>query len=159
MAISQGGQGQGSIFTEINITPLTDIFLVLLIIMMVIAPGFQDSQQEIEMPQFQTGTSLEEFKVTVEVTREGNYFVDGTPTMDVDLMGTLQNRLTPEVDKHVVVRADKSTPSSVVLKVFEAASQAGYEKLTIAGETLSTERSEELNTMNNPELQEGGMTP
>ena len=47
-------------FNEINITPLTDIFLVLLIIMMVIAPSFQSIDNNIKMPNINSGLSIEE---------------------------------------------------------------------------------------------------
>ena len=51
--------GKRSTFNEINITPLTDIFLVLLIIMMVIAPSFQSMDNNIKMPEINSGLSIE----------------------------------------------------------------------------------------------------
>lgn len=146
MGFSSGGQGHGSMFNEINITPLTDIFLVLLIIMMVIAPGFQNKQQEIKMPTLKAGKSIEAEGITVEILKNGSMFVQGKTVTSETLLSELQTAKETAKEKHVLVRADESTPSSEVMKVFEASSQAGYEKLTVAGEPLSQQRARELNT-------------
>ncbi len=144
MAISTGGKGAKGLFTEINITPLTDIFLVLLIIMMVIAPMFQQANQEIKVPKLQSGQSMEESQVTVEITKDGKMFVNGKGVQEASLIGQLTELKQSSGQKQVVVRADKLTQSKDVMKVFEAAGQAGFEKLTIAGEPLSGERQSEL---------------
>ena len=59
-------------FNEINITPLTDIFLVLLIIMMVVAPTFQSNDSSINVPEINSGVSIEQKNATVSVTKDGN---------------------------------------------------------------------------------------
>ena len=63
--------GKKALFTEINITPLTDIFLVLLIIMMVVAPTFQSMDNAITMPEVNSGTAIEQQNATVAVTKDG----------------------------------------------------------------------------------------
>ena len=68
--------GKNALFTEINITPLTDIFLVLLIIMMVVAPTFQSIDNSITIPEVNSGTSIEQGKVVVSVTKDGVIYVD-----------------------------------------------------------------------------------
>ena len=52
-------KGKNAMFTEINITPLTDIFLVLLIIMMVVAPTFQSMDNDINIPEINSGISID----------------------------------------------------------------------------------------------------
>lgn len=142
---SGGGEGRGAIFTEINITPLTDIFLVLLIIMMVIAPLFQDANHEITVPKISEGQGVEqENKLVVEVVKEGTFYVKGEEVPADQLESKLSGYL-PDIElKHIVVKADVATKSSVVMQLFEAASSAGYEKMTIAGEPLNEGRSREL---------------
>lgn len=145
MGISQGGGGQGTIFTEINITPLTDIFLVLLIIMMVIAPMFQNVHKEIQMPKIQAGDSIDEsHTVLVEVSKQGAVFVNGTSVPDPSLTATLQSVLSLSPEKRLTLRADKDTQSKDVMRVFHAASEAGFERLVVAGEPLTGERAETL---------------
>ena len=57
-------KGKDALVTEINITPLTDIFLVLLIIMMVVAPTFQSNNKDITMPEINSGVAIEQKNAT-----------------------------------------------------------------------------------------------
>ena len=61
MAVST--RKKGKLFTEINITPLTDIFLVLLIIMMVVAPTFQSMDNAVDVPEVNNGINIENSKL------------------------------------------------------------------------------------------------
>ena len=73
-------KGKEALFTEINITPLTDIFLVLLIIMMVVAPTFQSMDNSINIPEINSGISIEQKNCTVSVTKEGLMYINGKET-------------------------------------------------------------------------------
>ena len=134
------------LFNEINITPLTDIFLVLLIIMMVVAPLIQQQNQSIKPPKIQGGMAMEQGKLIVEVTAEGGIYVDGKAVNEGELVAILKEKAGKMEEKNVVVRADANTKSSAVLKVFNAARDAEYQKVTVAGEPLSDERQSELKT-------------
>lgn len=155
------------VFNEINITPLTDIFLVLLIIMMVVAPMMQQMRKDIKPPNIQSGTKVEQNKLTVEITKDGGYFVSGQQTSSDALTQTLQTQekalvaktsgdakasdvpVSPDAnEKNLIIRADKATKSGEVLKVFEAARDAGFTKVTVAGEPLTEERQSELQQQN-----------
>ena len=132
---------KNAIFSEINITPLTDIFLVLLIIMMVIAPTFQSVDNTIEIPEINSGVSIEQKDATVAITSDGTYYLNNTKISPDDLYEGLEN-LKPNLDKkEVVVKADASVKSSLIMEVMRAAEDAKYEKLTIAGEPLSKKDS------------------
>ena len=72
MAANSGKKN--TMFTEINITPLTDIFLVLLIIMMVVAPTFQSMDNAITMPEINSGVAIEQQNAMVSVTRDGSIY-------------------------------------------------------------------------------------
>ncbi|MBY0450410.1 MAG: biopolymer transporter ExbD [Cyanobacteria bacterium] len=132
------------VFNEINITPLTDIFLVLLIIMMVVAPLMQQQNQSIKPPKIQGGMAMEQGKLIVEVTTEGGIYIDGKAVNESELVSILKEKAGKMEEKNVVVRADGKTKSSAVLKVFNAARDAEYQKVTVAGEPLSDERESEL---------------
>ncbi len=130
--------GKKKTFNEINITPLTDIFLVLLIIMMVIAPSFQSVDNNIEMPQINSGLSIEEKNVTVSITKDGSFYLNSERINPDNLEGKLAQISGSETEKkEVVVRADKQTKSCEIMKVMKAAQNAGFEKLVVAGEPLS----------------------
>lgn len=132
---------KNAIFSEINITPLTDIFLVLLIIMMVIAPTFQSIDNTIEIPEINSGVSIEQKDATVSITSDGTYYLNNNKISPEELYSELEN-LKPNLDKkEVVVKADASVKSSLIMEVMRAAEAAKYEKLTIAGEPLSKKDS------------------
>ena len=132
-------------FTEINITPLTDIFLVLLIIMMVVAPTFQSLDNNIKVPEINSGLSVGERNATVSITADGEMFLNNEPIQNEEELVIKLSELQPTLDKkNVVVRADEQTKSSEIMKVMRAAQEAEFEKLTIAGEPLTGEQQAEL---------------
>ena len=137
-------KSKGQVFGEINITPLTDIFLVLLIIMMVVAPMTESTRQDIKPPELENGTEVDPGKLTVEVTSEGLFFVKGEEVAEGDLTEVFQSRSEELEEKNVVIRADKTTKSGVIMKVLAAAQNASYEKVTVAGAPLTGERQAEL---------------
>ena len=130
-------KSKGKMFTEINITPLTDIFLVLLIIMMVIAPSFQQNDSSIKVPEINSGVSVEQHNAVVSVTKEGNMFLNGTPVLAEDLATQLEAIKDKLEKKEVVVKADEKTKSSEIMKIMDAAQEAEFKKLIVAGEPLS----------------------
>ncbi len=136
--------GRKKTFNEINITPLTDIFLVLLIIMMVIAPSFQSVNSEIKVPEINSGLSIEAKNATISITKEGTFYLNEKKISCDDLESEL-TQLAPNLEKkEVVVRADKETKSSEILKVMHSAQDAGFEKLVVAGEPLTKKQQNEL---------------
>ena len=140
-------KGKKSLFTEINITPLTDIFLVLLIIMMVIAPTFQSIDNSISVPEINSGTSIEQGKVTVSVTKDGTIYVDSKRSSISNLVADLE-ALKGDVEKpEVVVKADEKAKSSIIMDIMDAAQDAHYGKLIVAGEPLTKKDQKELESM------------
>ncbi len=136
--------GKKTLFTEINITPLTDIFLVLLIIMMVIAPSFQSIDTDINIPEINSGTAVEQKNAEISVTKQGQYYLNGKPISDKNLVEELVAlKLTLEKPE-VVVKADTQTKSSEIQKIMKAAQEAQYNKLVLAGEPLSKKEQKNL---------------
>jgi biopolymer transport protein ExbD len=143
MSISSTNK-KGGIFNEINITPLTDIFLVLLIIMMVIAPMFQSIDQDIKLPSINSGLSVDEKEVTVAVTKSSKFFINSAPVEEAQLSKELAVLLDTAKDKKVVVKADSQAKTKEIMKIMRAAQEAGYERLTVAGEPLTKKQQNEL---------------
>ena len=135
---------KGKLFTEINITPLTDIFLVLLIIMMVIAPSFQSMDNAIDIPEINSGISIEQKNATVSITKEGLMFINGKQINPETLVSELE-QLRPTLETpDLVVKADAAVKSSEIMKVMNAAQDAEYKKLIVAGEPLSKKEQKTL---------------
>ena len=145
-------------FNEINITPLTDIFLVLLIIMMVVAPTFQSMDNSINVPEINSGLTIEQKNATVSITKNGEMFLNGAPISEGGLADGLI-ALKPKLEKpEVVVKADAQAKSSEIMKVMNAAKAADFEKLIVAGEPLSKKEQKELaETID--EVQDGTLDP
>lgn len=136
--------GKKALFTEINITPLTDIFLVLLIIMMVVAPTFQSVDNSISVPEVNSGTSIEQGKVTVSVTRDGTIYVDSARSSIANLASDLEKLKGDNEKAEVVVKADEKVKSSVIMDIMDAAQDAHYKKLIVAGEPLNKKDQKKL---------------
>lgn len=142
------------LFTEINITPLTDIFLVLLIIMMVVAPSFQSMDNAVDVPEVNNGINIENSKVTVSITKDGAMYVNGENVKPSQLTDKLLAAKTYDEKSEVVVKADKAIKSSTIMNVMNAAQNAEYKKLIVAGEPLNKKEQKELEKTKNISIPE-----
>ena len=141
-------KGKDAIFTEINITPLTDIFLVLLIIMMVVAPTFQSMDNSIDIPEINSGVSIEQKKATISVSKDGTMYINGEITDGENLTEELVALKDSLEKKEIVVKADERVKSSEIMKIMNAAQEAEYDKLILAGEPLSKKEQKTLEDNN-----------
>jgi len=146
-----GSKGHKRLVDEINSTPLTDVFLVLLIIMMVVAPMLKMTRTDIIPPVVNGGSPIEKVRLVVEITRDGRYFVDGEETNPADLATAMHDKGSAFTEKDVIIQADRLAKSGAVLRVFDAAREAEFETMTVAVETLSKQRAEELDKTPAPE--------
>ena len=132
------------LFIKINITPLTDIFLVLLIIMMVVAPSFNSMDNTVEVPEINNGINIEQEKTTVSITKDGSMYINGESVSASQLTDKLIAVKGDSEDAEVLVKADKSVKSSAIMNVMDAAQNAEYKKLVVAGEPLNKKEQKEL---------------
>jgi len=144
-------------FSEINITPLTDIFLVLLIIMMVVAPSFQSMDNAVEVPEVNNGINIEDSKVTVSITKDGTLYVNGESTENAKLVDKLIALKGDTEKPELIVKADKSIKSATIMDIMNAAQNAEYQKLIVAGEPLNKKEQKQLkNNSKDIEVPEDG---
>lgn len=139
-------KGKDALFTEINITPLTDIFLVLLIIMMVVAPTFQSNDKNISIPEINSGVAIEQKNATVSVTKDGVMYINGKeikPEQLTDELLAIKDKLEK---KEVVVKADEKVKSSEIMEIMNSAKEAEFTKLILAGEPLTKKEQKKLET-------------
>lgn len=148
-------KGKDALFTEINITPLTDIFLVLLIIMMVVAPTFQSNDNSISVPEINSGVAIEQKNATVSVTKEGLMYINGKEIKPDSLTSELLAIKDSLEKKEVVVKADEKVKSSEIMAIMNSAKEAEFTKLTLAGEPLSKKDQKKLETQSPPEKTQG----
>lgn len=125
--------GKNATFSEINITPLTDVFLVLLVVIMIAAP-VTNQQREIVAPKMTQSVMVDEKWPVLEIKSNGEFFHDGKSIMENGLDAYLVTLLPPAPPKNLVIRGDKATQSGKVMEVMAAAGNAGFESVFISGE-------------------------
>jgi biopolymer transport protein ExbD len=118
-------------FDEINITPLTDIFLVLLIIMMVIAPMLDQNGLKLLLPTAQETKDNKESKlITLDIDKSNKYFIDGKEINTSILLSTLQNSAKTKKDG-LLIQADSDSEHGAVVKVMDSAKTAGISSISV----------------------------
>ena len=130
MAIPTGYGGNG-IFATINITPLTDIFLVLLIIFMVTASVMVESATHVELPQAQN-TSPENKGVIVTYTANHELFVNSKDVPERELEPALSEALQRVDAKIVIFQGDRTVLLGDMVKILDIAKAAGADQIAIA---------------------------
>ena len=134
MASPRRRKGSGSaIMAEINITPLTDIFLVLLIIFMVTSVAMVQSGANINLPEVEE-TKSEPRQIVITVTPQKEIFVNNTPTVLADLEGFLRLLIQAQPDIPVVLEGDKDVILGEAVKILAVAQRAGAKQIAIAAE-------------------------
>jgi biopolymer transport protein ExbD len=122
------------VVAEINITPLTDVFLVLLIIFMVTTTIVQNEGKNIDLPE---GTQSEESPqgVTVAIDVEGRIQVNDRVVTDETLLPALEEAIEAAEEKVVVLRGDKNIFFGQAVNILDLAQQAGAKGISIATQT------------------------
>jgi biopolymer transport protein TolR len=130
MALRLGDSDELTDLAEINVTPLVDVMLVLLIIFMVTAPMLTQGL-DVALPQAE-GKSFElasNNPAKVTVTNAGAVFVDGTSVGSTDLELTLGPMLRSRRIKRALLEADEGVPYGRVVAVLDVMNRAGVEQL------------------------------
>ena len=136
MAISSLPSGGGDdesdgIVAEINVTPLTDIFLVLLIIFMVTTTVMQDEGKNIDLPQAAQSEETPD-GVTVSVNLEGQIQVNDRVVSEEDLLPALERSLEIARQKVVILRGDRRVLLGQAVNILDLAQQAGAKGIALA---------------------------
>lgn len=133
MAFTTKGRTQTAL-ADINITPLVDVVLVLLLIFMVTAPVLQ-SGVEVAVPQTRTVNQLTEQHRVVTLDKDQNVFLDDKPVNVHDLPRLLTGR--GDAKQTVYVRADHRVPFGAFASVMDAVKQAGIINISIVTQPLT----------------------
>ena len=112
--------------------------------MMVVAPSFQSMDNAVEVPEVNNGINIEEAKVTVSITKDGTMYINGERIQNSQLTDKLLAAKTNPDKAEVVVKADKAIKSATIMDVMNAAQNAEYKKLVVAGEPLNKKEQRKL---------------
>ncbi len=130
---SRHQQGRKAIVAEINITPLTDIFLVLLIIFMVTSAAMVESGAKISLPQVDS-TASQPREITITVTPNNDVYVNSNLTAYEDLENAIRALVSARPDIPVVLEGDKEVLFGQAVKILSIAQKAGATSIAIAAE-------------------------
>jgi biopolymer transport protein ExbD len=128
-----GGDDNSGIVAEINITPLTDIFLVLLIIFMITSSAMVESGGKVNLPKA-VATQSESRGTTVTLTPKREIFVNQKKVNEEGLEAALQAALNANADKTVILRGDKDVLFGETVRVMSIIKRAGASEIAIAAE-------------------------
>ncbi|MBQ4645788.1 MAG: biopolymer transporter ExbD [Candidatus Gastranaerophilales bacterium] len=119
-------------FNQINITPLTDIFLVLLIIMMVIAPILDQQGLSLAVPEYVEKSSIDKDAklINVIVSEDNKYLINDNEIVEADLMSTIKDEITQKPDGLLIQASGESSHQSVV-RLMDIARNAGVQSISI----------------------------
>ena len=116
---------------EINVTPLVDVMLVLLIIFMVTAPLMQQGI-DVNLPKAKGKELPPEERISIVVRNGGAIFLNDNPISEQDMIGKLSSVRQRNPD--VFLKADQDVPYGIVVEIMGAIKEAGIEKLGMVTE-------------------------
>jgi len=134
MAMDMGG-AKGGLKSDINVTPLADVMLVLLIIMMIVAPMLQKGV-DVRLPTAANSTDKPETQeqTVLAVTADGRFWVNGVQVGDTELLTRVTDILETKTDRLVLIKADEDASYGRVMEAMDEMRSAGIENMALITE-------------------------
>ena len=139
MAMDVGG-AKGGVKSDINVTPLVDVMLVLLIIMMLIAPMLQQGVAVTLPEASNTGEKPDtQDQTVVAIDSRSKFYVNAIPATPEDLVPRVQRALEDKKEKLVYLKGDKDAKYSAIMDAMDALRKAQIENIALITERKQTE--------------------
>ena len=122
------------LITRVNVTPIIDVALVLVIILLVTAPMMSVADLPVDLPAAKTREAEDERNVSITIASDGQFAVDETKVVPERLRAALESKLGEAGNQEVlvVVRADTGVPFATIRHTLDDARAAGAKRLAIA---------------------------
>jgi len=128
MAVQLGGGG--GVKSDINVTPLVDVMLVLLIIMMIVAPLLQQGVSlNLPIANFSTEKPETQDQTVVAIDKQKRYYVGVKQVVKEDLINEVNRTLDTKKEKVVIIKADKDVEYGAVMEAMDALRMGGIENM------------------------------
>jgi biopolymer transport protein TolR len=133
------GNGRKRLVSEINVTPLVDVMLVLLIIFMITAPMMTQGI-DVNLPET-TSKSLrqEENPIIITITKDGELSIKEIPLVHALMVQELEKNYAANKDQSILIKADKDVAYGHVAKVMEEIKTVGFDKVGMITKPLEKE--------------------
>ncbi|NVJ07458.1 biopolymer transporter ExbD [Myxococcus sp. AM001] len=126
-----GAQDNDDEITGINVTPLVDVVLVLLIIFMVTANFIVRETVEVDLPRAANGGETVQGLVNVVLDKEGKLFFDGAEMTEKDLEKRVQEAVAKDKETRAIISADQSIPYGRVMRLIDVVKGQGIAKFAL----------------------------
>ena len=137
MAFTAANGRTQSGLAEINITPLVDVVLVLLIIFMVTAPVLQ-SGIDVAVPKTRTVKEITEERLVISINKDQRVFLGNDPINVNEIGGRLRQKIRDPRHQSIFVRADENVPFGAFATVMDSVKQAGFANVSIVTQPMDT---------------------
>lgn len=125
-----------TIMADINVTPLVDVCLVLVIIFMVTTTAFLEPPFDIVLPEAHTSEQTKEENIFIAVNPEGLLAVNESQIASADFTAFIQKKIRESRHKLVIIRADEGAASGDVIDVMNIVKKAGARRITFGTEEI-----------------------
>jgi len=138
MAMDLGG-AKGGVKSDINVTPLCDVMLVLLIIMMIVAPLLQQGVS-VKLPQATNTVDKPEVQgqTVIAIAKDKSMYVNAKPVQEAELATKIGELLENAKEKVVLIKADEEVEYSAVMAAMDQLRQAGIEDIGLIADPKKT---------------------
>ena len=138
MAMDLGG-AKGGVKSDINVTPLCDVMLVLLIIMMIVAPLLQQGVS-VQLPQAANTVDKPETQgqTVIAISREKALYLNAKPLREEELASKINELLENQKEKIVLIKADQEVEYGAVMAAMDQLRQAGIEDIGLVTDPKRT---------------------
>jgi len=137
---ASNGRTQSSI-SDINVTPLVDVVLVLLIIFMVTAPVLQ-SGVEVSVPKTRTVKEITEERLVISVDKQQRVFLGNDPININEIAAKLHQKIRDPQRQSIFIRADENVPFGAFATVMDAVKASGITNVSIVTQPLDSHASQ-----------------
>lgn len=122
------------VMAEINITPFTDVILVLLIIFMITTPMLIQPGIKVNLPKTQTTDNEDATNIEVLITRDGYIYLEGKQVHSANVEDTIQAMITKSPNRPIVIKGDKDVKYEFIISFMDTAKKAGATRFALAVE-------------------------
>lgn len=120
------------ILSEINVVPLVDVILVVLIIFMVTAPVIMKPSIGVNLPKAKSGDSTKPSKLNIVIKGDGQLRLDGKLVNQDDLKKVAEEEIVLNPDVQAIIAADKDVAHGLVVSILDIVKSAGVKKFAIS---------------------------